>query len=77
MSSPSATVSALACRLVETGAELAAHHAVRHRVFVLDQRLFARSDRDGRDVLPETLHVVGVDGGSPRPPSNPRDARTA
>jgi putative N-acetyltransferase (TIGR04045 family) len=53
----------LACRLVETAHELAAHHAVRHRVFVLDQRLFARSDRDGRDVLPETLHVVGVDGG--------------
>ena len=29
MSSPSATVSALACRLVETAGELAAHHAVR------------------------------------------------
>jgi putative N-acetyltransferase (TIGR04045 family) len=64
VSSPSATVSALACRLVETAGELAAHHAVRHRVFVLDQRLFPGDDRDERDAAPDTLHVVGVDGGA-------------
>jgi putative N-acetyltransferase (TIGR04045 family) len=61
VSSPSATVSALACRLVETAEELGAHHAVRHRVFVLDQRLFVGSDRDERDLALGTLHVVGID----------------
>jgi putative N-acetyltransferase (TIGR04045 family) len=61
VSSPSATVSALACRLVETADELAAHHAVRHRVFVVDQRLFVGNDRDDRDLLADTLHAVGVD----------------
>jgi putative N-acetyltransferase (TIGR04045 family) len=55
--------STLTCRLVESADELAAPHAVRHRVFVVDQRLFAGTDRDERDRLPETLHVVGVDGG--------------
>ena len=62
--SSSALASSLACRLVETTDELAAHHAVRHRVFVLDQRLFAGTDRDERDSLPETLHVLGVDSGA-------------
>ena len=62
MSSP-ALASALTCRLVESADELAAHHAVRHRVFVLDQRLFVGNDRDERDLAPETLHAVGVDGG--------------
>jgi putative N-acetyltransferase (TIGR04045 family) len=60
--SSSAVASALACRLVESAEELAAHHAVRHRVFVLDQRLFAGSDRDERDLAPDTLHAVGFDG---------------
>jgi putative N-acetyltransferase (TIGR04045 family) len=55
---------ALTCRLVETAGELAAHHAVRHRVFVLDQRLFTANDRDERDLDPETLHAVGVDRGA-------------
>jgi putative N-acetyltransferase (TIGR04045 family) len=60
VSSP-AVASSLGCRLVGTADELAAHHAVRHRVFVLDQRLFAGSDRDERDLRPETLHAVGVE----------------
>jgi putative N-acetyltransferase (TIGR04045 family) len=60
MSSP-ALASALTCRLVESAEELAAHHAVRHQVFVLDQRLFAGNDRDERDLEPSTLHVVGID----------------
>jgi putative N-acetyltransferase (TIGR04045 family) len=61
--SSSAVASALACRLVDGAEELAAHHAVRHRVFVVDQRLFVGNDRDERDLLPDTLHAVGVDDG--------------
>lgn len=60
MSSP-AVASALTCRLVESAEELAAHHAVRHQVFVVDQRLFEGNDRDERDLAPDTLHVVGID----------------
>jgi putative N-acetyltransferase (TIGR04045 family) len=52
---------ALTCRVVETADELAAHHAIRHRVFVLDQRLFVGNDRDERDLMADTLHVVGLD----------------
>jgi putative N-acetyltransferase (TIGR04045 family) len=59
--SSSAVASALTCRLVEGPEELAAHHAVRHRVFVVDQRLFTGNDRDDRDLLPDTLHAVGID----------------
>ena len=59
--SSSAIASTLTCRLVETADELAAHHVVRHRIFVLDQRLFAGNDRDERDLAPDTLHVVGID----------------
>jgi putative N-acetyltransferase (TIGR04045 family) len=61
--SSSAVASALACRLVDGAEELAAHHAVRHRVFVVDQRLFVGNDRDDRDLLSDTLHAVGVDDG--------------
>jgi putative N-acetyltransferase (TIGR04045 family) len=61
--SSSAVASALACRLADGAEELAAHHAVRHRVFVVDQRLFVGNDRDERDLLPDTLHAVGVDDG--------------
>jgi putative N-acetyltransferase (TIGR04045 family) len=64
MSSSAPTVSALGCRLVEGREELTAHHAVRHRVFVLDQRLFVGNDRDDRDLLPDTLHAVGYEGGT-------------
>jgi putative N-acetyltransferase (TIGR04045 family) len=59
--SSSAIASTLTCRLVETADELAAHHVVRHRIFVLDQRLFVGNDRDERDLAPDTLHAVGVD----------------
>jgi putative N-acetyltransferase (TIGR04045 family) len=63
MSSPSVTASALTCRLVQSAQELTAHHAVRHQVFVVDQRLFVGNDRDERDLAPDTLHVVGIDDG--------------
>jgi putative N-acetyltransferase (TIGR04045 family) len=62
VSSPALTASALACRLVDGAAELAAHHAVRQRVFVVEQRLFVGNDRDERDLRPDTLHAVGVAG---------------
>ena len=63
MSSPT-LASTLACRLVESADELAAHHAVRHEVFVVDQQLFVGNDRDERDLLPGTLHAVGIDHGA-------------
>jgi putative N-acetyltransferase (TIGR04045 family) len=61
--SSSLVASRLACRLVESDEELAAHHAVRHQVFVVDQRLFVGNDRDERDLARDTLHVVGIDDG--------------
>jgi putative N-acetyltransferase (TIGR04045 family) len=64
VSSQALTARGLTCRLVESDEELAAHHAVRHQVFVLDQRLFVGNDRDDRDLVPDTLHVVGVDDGA-------------
>ena len=62
--SSSAVVSSLHCRLAETADELAAHHAVRHEVFVLDQRLFVGNDRDERDLARDTLHAVALDRGA-------------
>jgi putative N-acetyltransferase (TIGR04045 family) len=51
------------CRAANGRDELAAHHAVRHRVFVDEQQIFAGSDRDGHDDDPLTIHVIGlVDG---------------
>ena len=40
--------------------DLAAHLAVRHRVFVELQGLFEGTDRDARDEAPDTVHVVAV-----------------
>jgi putative N-acetyltransferase (TIGR04045 family) len=54
---------AIRCRAAVGPEELAAHHAIRHRVFVEEQHIFARSDVDGRDASLLTIHVVGlVDG---------------
>ena len=62
--SSSAVVDSLLCRLAETDRELAAHHFVRHQIFVVDQRLFVGNDRDERDLAPETLHAIGLDEGA-------------
>ena len=62
--SSSAVASGLLCRLVDSADELAAHHAVRHQIFVLDQRLFVGNDRDERDLAPDTLHAIGIDDGA-------------
>jgi putative N-acetyltransferase (TIGR04045 family) len=58
-SSPRATRASV-CRLARGPDELAAHYAVRQRVFVEDQALFAGSDADERDDWPETLHAVAL-----------------
>ncbi|MEU7895774.1 MSMEG_0567/Sll0786 family nitrogen starvation N-acetyltransferase [Nonomuraea sp. NPDC049152] len=46
------------CHPAATPEELAAHYAVRHRVFVDEQRIFHGTDRDVRDDDPLTLHVI-------------------
>lgn len=45
--------------------ELAAHHDIRNAVFVAEQRIFIRSDRDGRDDDDSTIHVLGLVDGLP------------
>ena len=50
------------CALARSDTELEAHFAIRHSVFVEDQRLFEHDDRDERDDDPATLHVVGLTG---------------
>ena len=53
------------CRPVEGAAELALHHRIRRLVFVEEQGLFDRDDRDERDDDPRTLHVLGLVDGVP------------
>jgi putative N-acetyltransferase (TIGR04045 family) len=48
------------CRAAAGHDELAAHHAVRHRVFVDEQQIFRGTDRDGHDDDPLTIHVIGL-----------------
>lgn len=55
----------VACRLAGSFEDLAAHHRVRHAVFVVEQGIFAGSDRDARDGDPATLHVLGLVDGEP------------
>jgi putative N-acetyltransferase (TIGR04045 family) len=62
-SSPTPVADAVGLAVASTADELEAHFAVRHRVFVHDQRLFRDSDRDPHDDELATLHVIGmVDG---------------
>jgi putative N-acetyltransferase (TIGR04045 family) len=56
---------AAVCRLVRGAAELGAHLAIRHRIFVEVQGLFAEDDRDERDDMLGTLHVLGFAEGHP------------
>lgn len=51
---------AVACRPAASAAELAAHYAIRHEVFVREQGIFAADDRDRHDGEPDVLHVVGL-----------------
>jgi putative N-acetyltransferase (TIGR04045 family) len=54
---------ALECRAAGSAEELAAHHSIRHRVFVEEQAIFAGTDRDARDDESATVHVLGLVGG--------------
>jgi putative N-acetyltransferase (TIGR04045 family) len=47
---------------VADGRAIAAYHALRSRVFVDEQRLFERDDRDERDADPRTVVLVARDG---------------
>lgn len=47
------------CAAATTSAELAEHLAVRHEVFVGEQRLFDGTDEDAVDALVGTVHVLG------------------
>jgi putative N-acetyltransferase (TIGR04045 family) len=54
------------CREARSGEELAAHFRVRHEVFVLEQGVFAGSDRDEHDEHDGdrgAIHLVGCSGG--------------
>jgi putative N-acetyltransferase (TIGR04045 family) len=53
----------VACRLAESHDDRELHFAVRHAVFVAEQRLFTGSDRDAHDDHPATLHAIGTIGG--------------
>jgi putative N-acetyltransferase (TIGR04045 family) len=53
------------CAPVADGAGLAGHYGIRRQVFVTEQGLFNGSDRDDRDLSPETVHVLASIGGEP------------
>ena len=47
-------------RRAESSTEVAAAAAIRHAVFVLEQRIFVESDRDHHDDDEATIHLVAV-----------------
>ncbi len=53
------------CRVVDDAWAVAEHHRIRDEVFVGEQRLFAGSDRDGRDDDAATIKVLGLRDGLP------------
>jgi len=53
------------CEIARSPGDLADHFSIRRQVFVEEQRIFARSDRDEHDHDPATLHVVGNWEGRP------------
>lgn len=55
----------VSCRLAGDAGDRAAHHRVRHAVFVDEQGLFDGTDRDAHDDDPGTLHVLGLVDGEP------------
>ncbi len=50
------------CRPVADADEAATHHRIRHEVFVLEQEVFATSDRDASDGLDSTIKVLAWAG---------------
>lgn len=53
------------CRPAVSAADLATHHAIRHEVFVLEQRVFAQSDTDGHDGVAGVVHLLARYAGRP------------
>ena len=49
----------IVCRPANGADEGAAHHRIRHEVFVLEQAVFATSDADAHDVGDDTVKVLG------------------
>jgi putative N-acetyltransferase (TIGR04045 family) len=45
-----------------TGPDLAPHYAIRHRVFVIEQRVLELTDIDARDIERSTIHVLAAQG---------------
>lgn len=61
--SPERTTPDLSCRAARSAAETAVHTAIRHAVFVEEQRLFDDTDQDRFDTDPSVEHALGfVDG---------------
>lgn len=52
----------LTCRQARSPEELAAHHAIRYRVFVAEQGMFAGSDRDPHDGSEDVICLLGYLG---------------
>lgn len=53
------------CRLALDAPSLAAHHAIRHAVFVSEQGVFALSDVDAHDARDDVIHVLALHDGRP------------
>lgn len=53
------------CRPAVKTAELAAHYAIRHQVFVAEQKVFSGSDRDAHDQDRDVIHLLGRYGNTP------------
>ncbi|WP_232663348.1 MSMEG_0567/Sll0786 family nitrogen starvation N-acetyltransferase [Pseudonocardia sp. TRM90224] len=53
------------CRIATGAADLGVHHGIRHAVFVAEQHVFDRSDRDVHDESGSTVHVLGLVDGVP------------
>lgn len=64
-SSSAAAAPEVSCRAAATLADLQAHRAVRHAVFVVEQEIFEGDDVDEHDDDPRTVHVVGMIGEQP------------
>jgi putative N-acetyltransferase (TIGR04045 family) len=45
-----------------SGSDLAHHYAIRHRVFVIEQRALELTDIDVRDIRRSTIHVLAAQG---------------
>jgi putative N-acetyltransferase (TIGR04045 family) len=53
------------CRPAANATDLAAHHAIRHQVFVIEQQVFTGSERDEYDVAEDVIHLLGRYDGTP------------